>query len=174
MARKLPKLNKVQVLFLILTIAVMCTIFILSHQDAERSSDTSSLLTKIAVKILYSDYDSQPAEVQRELWDKASFIVRKLAHFTIYASLGFCASLTVGKRRLFTLKSLGVIVFGFIYAMSDEFHQHFIPGRSCEFRDMMIDTGGVTVGMLISLAFIGIIASITRKRSNKQRVVSRK
>ena len=94
MARKFPKLSIIQVLFLIFTIAIMVTIFCLSAQDAEKSSDTSSFLTKVAVKILYSDYDSQPPDVQKELWSKASFIVRKLAHFSIYASLGFCASVT--------------------------------------------------------------------------------
>ena len=165
MARKIPKLNKVQIIFLILTIAVMCTIFCLSHQDATKSANTSSFLTKIAVKILYGNYDSEPPEVQQELWDKASFIVRKLAHFSIYTALGFCASFTVGKRKLITPQSLGVIVFGFLYAVSDEFHQHFIPGRSCEFRDMMIDTGGVTVGMCVSLIFMGIIAIFARKRN---------
>ena len=169
MAKKFPKLSKIQVLFLIFTIAIMVTIFCLSAQDAEKSSDTSSFLTKVAVKILYSDYDSQPPEVQKELWSKASFIVRKLAHFSIYASLGFCASVTAGKRRLFSAKSLGVIGFGFLYAMSDEIHQNFVKGRSCEFRDMMIDTGGVTVGMCVSLIIIGIIALFVRKiRRSKQ------
>ena len=91
--------------------------------------------------------------------------MRKLAHFSIYTALGFCASFTVGKRKLITPQSLGVIVFGFLYAVSDEFHQHFIPGRSCEFRDMMIDTGGVTVGMCVSLIFMGIMAFFVRKRN---------
>lgn len=151
-------------IFIILTFAVMVTIFILSAQDADRSSDTSSFLTKIAVKILYSDYDSAAPEIQQEMWSKASFMVRKTAHFSIYALLGFCASFAVGKRKLFTLKSLGVILFGFAYAASDEFHQRFVEGRSCEFRDMMIDTGGVTAGMVISLVIMGIIAYIARKR----------
>ena len=52
MAKKFPKLSKIQVLFLIFTIAIMVTIFCLSAQDAEKSSDTSSFLTKVAVKIL--------------------------------------------------------------------------------------------------------------------------
>jgi VanZ family protein len=99
------------------------------------------------------------------MWDKTSFMIRKTAHFSIYTLLGFCASFAVGKRKLFTLKSLGVILFGFTYAASDEFHQKFVKGRSCEFRDMMIDTGGVTTGMLISLIVMGIIALILRKRS---------
>ena len=41
MARKLPKLNKVQVLFLILTLALMCTIFYLSNEDNTESDQTS-------------------------------------------------------------------------------------------------------------------------------------
>ena len=139
MARKLPKLNRIQILFLILTLAIMCTIFCLSNEDRAESGQTSSFITTLAMKIFHSNYKNEPPEIQQELWDKTDFIVRKIAHFTIYSALGFCASLTVGKRRLFSLKSLGVIIFGFIYAMSDEFHQSFVPGRSCEFRDMMIE-----------------------------------
>ena len=153
-----------QILFMILTIAIMVTIFVLSAEDAEESSDTSSTLTKAAVVIIDRNYYQEPPVKQQEIWHKASFIVRKLAHFSIYAALGFCASITAGKRRLFTLKSLRVIAFGFLYAVSDEFHQSFSAGRSCEFRDMMIDTGGVTAGMLVSLVSMGIIAFLVRKR----------
>ena len=169
MAVKLPKLRRVQILFLILTIAIMCTVFYLSSQDAESSSDTSSLLTKLAVKLLYPQYDSESDDIKREMWSKASFIVRKLAHFSIYAALGFCASVTVWKRKLISAKNSGVIVFGFLYAVSDEFHQSFVKGRSCEFRDMMIDTCGVTVGLIISLILMGIIAlAVKRRRKRSQ------
>ena len=164
MSEKNKRMQAYQWIFLVLTLAVMVTIFILSDQDAKKSSNTSSLLTKIAVRILYSDYDSAAPEIQQEMWSKASFMVRKTAHFSIYTMLGICASLAVGKRKLFTLKSLGVIFFGFAYAASDEFHQRFVKGRSCEFRDMMIDTGGVTTGMLISFLIMGIIALWVRKR----------
>ncbi|WP_295071432.1 VanZ family protein [Ruminococcus sp.] len=165
MIKKLKQLNTSQRVFIVLTLAVMILIFIFSAQDADESSKTSSRFTKYAVRIFYSDYDSQSPEIQKEMWDKTSFMIRKTAHFSIYTLLGFCASFAVGKRKLFTLKSLGVILFGFTYAASDEFHQKFVKGRSCEFRDMMIDTGGVTTGMLISLIVMGIIALILRKRS---------
>ena len=137
-----------RVIFFMLTAAVMTVIFILSAQDAKESSGTSRRLTRLMVKLISGDYDSLSPVQQQEIWSKASFIVRKLAHFTIYAALGFCASFTAGKRKLFSPGSLGVIISGFLYAVSDEFHQHFVPGRSCEFRDMMIDTGGVLTGML--------------------------
>ena len=165
MIKKLKQLNTSQRVFIVLTLAVMILIFIFSAQDADESSKTSSRFTKYAVRIFYSDYDSQPPEIQKEMWDKTSFMIRKTAHFSIYTLLGLCASFAVGKRKLFTLKSLGVIFFGFTYAASDEFHQRFVKGRSCEFRDMMIDTGGVTTGMLISLIVMGIIALIVCKRN---------
>ncbi|EWM55297.1 VanZ family protein [Ruminococcus flavefaciens] len=164
MKKLLQNIKAYQAVFVILTAAVMITIFILSAQDAEKSSDTSSVLTRIAVRLIDRDYDSESPEKQQEIWEKASFIVRKLAHFSIYTALGFFASFSAGKRKLFTLKSLGVIIFGFLYAVSDEFHQNFVKGRSCEFRDMMIDTGGVTTGMIISFVFMGLIFLIARKR----------
>ena len=157
-------LSRIRTVFLILTLALMITIFCLSAQDADRSSQTSSHLTKLFVKIFFSDYDSCSPEKQAELWSKASFIVRKLAHFSIYTALGFCASFTAGKRKLFSLKSLCVVIFGFLYAFSDELHQSFTKGRSCEFRDMMIDTGGALTGMLISLALMSIVSYWCAKR----------
>ena len=164
MIEKLRQLDSRQRVFIVLTLAVMILIFIFSAQDADESSKTSSRFTKYAVRIFYSDYDNQTPEVQKEMWDKTSFMIRKAAHFSIYTLLGLCASFAAGKRKLFTLKSLGVVLFGFTYAASDEFHQRFVKGRSCEFRDMMIDTGGATAGMLISLVIMGIIALIVRKR----------
>jgi hypothetical protein len=166
--KMLKKLNRTQKVFLLLTIAIMVTIFCLSAQNAERSSGTSSRFTKLFIKIFYTDYSSFSLEKQHEIWEKSSFIVRKLAHFSIYTVLGFCASFTVGKRRLFSLKSLFVVLFGFIYAFSDELHQSFSEGRSCEFRDMMIDTGGALTGMLISLVLMAITALFVRKRRKSE------
>ena len=167
MAANIKRLSKIQSFFIILTIALMVTIFLLSAQDADTSSNTSGTLTRIFVKLFFRDYDSFSPERQAELWGTASFIVRKLAHFSIYTALGFCASFTAGKRKLFSRKSLTVVLFGFFYALSDEVHQQFVKGRSCEFRDMMIDTGGVLTGMLISFVAAGLIALALKKRNDK-------
>ena len=42
-----------------------------------------------------------------------------------------------------------VISLCFIYAITDEFHQSFVPGRAPEVRDVLIDTLGSSVGMSI-------------------------
>ena len=40
-------------------------------------------------------------------------------------------------------------VIGTVYAVSDEVHQLFVEGRSCEVRDMLLDSAGVAAGVLL-------------------------
>ena len=49
-----------------------------------------------------------------------------------------------------------------LYAVSDEFHQYFIPGRSCQVGDVMIDSAGACVGVLVVM---GIVHLLGRKRA---------
>jgi len=83
-----------------------------------------------------------------KLIDKYTFIIRKTAHFSIYLILGI---LSINLLSSFDIKCIiafsGLICF--IYACTDEFHQLFIMGRSCEMRDVLIDTLGSFVGILI-------------------------
>ncbi len=151
-----------RVVFAVLTIACMVTIFLFSGDNASASSNKSGKITKAAVETLVKDYDEMSPEKQQSVLDKAEHIVRKLAHFSIYTLLGFLASFTVGRRRLFSRKSLGVIVFCFLYACSDEIHQLFVPGRSGMFTDVLIDTGGAVTGMLVSMLLMFIIGKIAR------------
>ena len=46
-----------------------------------------------------------------------------------------------------------LILFVFLYACSDEFHQYFIPGRSMAFKDVLIDTSGGILGYIIITLF---------------------
>lgn len=48
-----------------------------------------------------------------------------------------------------------------LYAISDEVHQKFIPGRSGEVRDVIIDTAGASVGISVYLLF----GMIVKKRN---------
>ena len=52
------------------------------------------------------------------------------------------------------------ILFVFLYACTDEFHQLFIEGRSGRFRDVLIDTAG---GFL---CYIIILIKNKRKKKN--------
>ena len=73
--------------------------------------------------------------------------VRKAAHFTEYAILGLLLTAMYRAyghegKRLFLLAA-GT---GSLYASTDEFHQLFVQGRSCQITDWMIDTCGVAAG----------------------------
>lgn len=48
------------------------------------------------------------------------------------------------------------LIICMLYAISDELHQLFIPGRSAEIRDVFIDSFGATVGIFIYILFICI------------------
>src|SRR5690625_1795335 len=116
----------------------MFFIFNLSHQPATVSSELSSGMTE---KILYT-IDSTAPFLDFAEFDLHSFI-RKAAHFCAYFVLG-CLLLNVfrqydwSSRRIFGL-ALGVSV---AFAISDEYHQLFIPGSSGEVKDILIDSEG--------------------------------
>ena len=74
-------------------------------------------------------------------WD---LVLRKIAHLTEYAILGALLVRAVGRPW-----PAIVIVIGALYAVSDEFHQHFVRGRHAAWYDVVIDTVGVTIGVIV-------------------------
>ena len=72
-------------------------------------------------------------------WDT---LLRKSAHLTEYAILGALL------LRAFRRPSLS-LALGIAYAASDELHQHFVRGRHGSPLDVLLDSVGVTVGVLL-------------------------
>lgn len=151
----------------ILSLACMVTIFMFSREDGEKSSKTSGKVTDTVIDVTVKNYEQKPAKEKKSIREKVSFWVRKTAHFTIYTLLGLMVSLTIGKRKIFSLGTLGALLFCFMYAVSDEIHQSFTPDRSCEFRDVMIDTSGAALGILISISVMAVIKALNRKLSDR-------
>ena len=151
-----------RVVFILLSVAIMAAIFYLSCENADKSSETSGFFTDFILRHFIKGYADFTPERQDEIHGLVSHIVRKCAHFSAYASLGFCTSCAVGKRKLFSLGSLISWGICILYACSDEFHQSFVPGRSCELRDVMIDSCGALTGLLVSMLAMWIVS---RKKS---------
>lgn len=164
-----PKYTTItRIVFSIAAIVCMAIIFVFSSENSDKSSDTSGVITDKAVHTLVKDYEELPQEKKISIYDTFSHIVRKTAHFSIYAALGFCVSMAIWKRKLLSVGSALNILICFLYAFSDELHQNFVSGRSCEFRDMMIDTAGAAVGMIIALALLTAIHKIIEaKKKNR-------
>jgi VanZ family protein len=87
-----------------------------------------------------------------ETLDVVHIIIRKIAHFTEYAILGFLAARAFRTsprdaiRSRWFLISLIVVV---IYALIDEYRQSFVPTRSASIFDSLIDIAGGLTALII-------------------------
>lgn len=140
--------RKKRLLPLVITVLIMAFIFLQSALPADLSKEESNLIVQALIEFLHVD-----AKI-------LSFAVRKCAHFTEYLLLGLSLFATVREYdpvrlerneqwQRTALLSWGI---GALYALTDEVHQAFVPGRSCEIRDMLIDSCGVAAGVLIMAA----------------------
>lgn len=154
------EISPFKILFAMLSIACMVMIFCFSNENSDVSSDTSGRFTKIAVELFMSDFDEMAPDRKSVIIAKTDHIIRKAAHFSIYALLGFLVSCSVGKRKPLTKGSFLSLIICFLYAYSDELHQYFVPGRSCRFTDVLIDTSGSAVGIILSLFLMNTISKM--------------
>lgn len=131
------KLKIFKALSLTSLICWMCLIFLLSAQESDQSAQLSS---------------GWLAAINEFLGVELSHLfVRKAAHFTEYFVLGFLFSnaFYFTRQKLLFVWPLSLSA---LYALSDEIHQHFVPGRACSFKDVLIDCLGAMIG--IDLYFI--------------------
>ena len=145
----------------ILLLAFMTAIFCLSAQEADESSSLSDGITAKIIMGLFPDFDELSEVEQENIIHDTTFYVRKLAHFSLYFAMGvlsFSAIVSYKKIKLF-LRYLFSYVFSVLYAVSDEIHQLFVAGRSCELRDVFIDSCGV----LLALIIIFVICNLSKK-----------
>jgi VanZ family protein len=72
-------------------------------------------------------------------WDLA---LRKIAHAAEYAVLGALLLRAVGRE-------LPAAAIGIAYAVTDEIHQTFVPGRQGAPLDVLVDALGVLLGVYV-------------------------
>ena len=120
---------------ILLVLIWMAVIFIMSSFNATESSNQSNIIVNIIVNIFNINNINL-----------VSFIIRKLAHFTEYLILGI---LTYNLINNHNKKTYIAIIICVLYAISDEIHQMFVPGRSCQILDMTIDSLGSITGIYL-------------------------
>ncbi len=150
----------VRIASVILLISWMAMIFCLSHQTADESSKMSGVIIETAIKLMEPEFDSLSEEQQEALIASFQFVVRKLAHFSIFAILGLLSFISIGTYRISMFaKFFFSSLISLLYSISDEYHQLYIDGRSSELRDILIDF----CGSLIAILFIMIIVRLNKK-----------
>lgn len=128
----------------------MAIIFGFSHQPATVSSGMSSGITETILKAI-SQISSEAAIDT----DALHTFVRKNAHFFVYLILGVLVFQALRKSGMRGYRgAMAALAICALYALSDEAHQLFIPGRSGELRDVFIDSAGAFVGIGLALGLI--------------------
>ncbi len=170
-------MRKRNLIFLILSLLWMATIFYFSSKDADASTEDSYRVGYIVGHIFVHDFSDLSEEKQREFAAKVDHPIRKTAHASEYALLALLLSgafLKPSRKKLQDEEAgqdaqqnpeswVGVKSQFFcawicttLYAATDEFHQTFVPGRSGEPRDVALDSLGALAGILILYLIIHI------------------
>lgn len=133
---------------LIITILWISFMYYMSAQPAVESTETSSRIVNIISSGL------KLTNVQEET---LTVIVRKGAHFTEYFILCCLVTMTYGSFKNKKYNFSTILLVCILVAISDEFLQGFITGRSSEVKDVIIDFSG-------SLTFIIIYSNLFNKK----------
>ncbi len=150
---------KLRIVLLWMAVAVlMATIFWFSSQPGTQSNHVSEGLSKRFVEQNPTTKALTDNHKENKIVTVNGFF-RKYAHYMVFLLLGIAVSLAL--RSSFGAMRTPVvwaIALGFclLYAVSDEIHQHFVPERSAQLTDVLIDfcgafTGSTTVLLIKSL-----------------------
>ena len=145
----------------VLLILLYLVIFSYSAQDGETSGNLSIRISEKCVEILNSVTGKHwTQKVQQNMAAYFEHPIRKLAHFCEYACMGVLVYLTT---RPFWKKKKNwyfrILLWVFLSAATDEFHQTFVPDRWGSPADVLLDTLGGVFGLVI-------MRFLNRKKTN--------
>ncbi|MDF2472345.1 MAG: hypothetical protein K0R21_127 [Anaerocolumna sp.] len=152
------KSNKIyNVLSMIPAIVIMVGIFYFSSQDALESSSLSGGIVENIYQVIEKFFNWELTAAHRiqrlELFETG---IRKAAHMTEYSLLAVTVAypLYLYGSRGYKLV-LRTELISILYAVTDEIHQLYVPGRSGQISDVLIDGTGALIGCLL-FVFLGV------------------
>lgn len=151
------KKNILRAILMLLLLSTFFIIFGFSSQDGEKSGNISKKITEEIITRIPQIQEKEQNE-REAITLRIEKVIRKIAHFSIYTAVGL---LLMALLSTFEMKEKNRIIMsliiGIIYASSDEIHQSFVPERSPMITDVMIDTMGVMLGILLIMLGKAII-----------------
>lgn len=154
--------NPRQVIFAILTILWMIVIFSFSAKPGNESEEQSIKAGMIVCHMFVPGFGDLSEQQQIDMAQAIDHPVRKTAHAAEYAML---AGLVLGAVTVSIIRWRNVLIaisVSVLYAATDEFHQLFVPARSGQVKDVLIDGCGAVIGTLI---IWGIYYLVHKKKS---------
>ena len=164
---------KKRIILLIVLIGIMGFIYYMSDQPVVQSGEMSFGIDRWIFSHFVDDFNQLTLQEQQAMVLELDFWVRKSAHFVEYMMLGAvlmmaeqlfcnwrraldCKGKSQNNRNRLKIGAIVAITVGSLYAVFDEIHQYFVPGRACQLRDMVIDICGVAAGVLMVFSVLWV------------------
>ena len=150
------RISGTQVLLYVLTVAWAALIFYLS---------TATFGTEFSESLLGRELAIFHFTVSAMTFQYLDTLQRKIAHMIVYGvfaallygTLGTHESLRQRQRRM-----IWCVLIAGAYALTDEYHQSFVPGRNASIADCGIDIAGATFSLLIVNQCRQVLQKVTR------------
>lgn len=161
---------KMRYLSLLPMLIMMIVIFWFSSKPSNQSSEMSGTVVNEIIDLAEKIGGFSVEGEERIQWfEWIHTPIRKLGHLTEYTVFGMTVLFALVIIKGY--KGFRLLLYGegfcFLYAITDEFHQLFVPGRSAEIRDILIDAFGSLLGCFGFLAVYSIIQFIKKNQQKK-------
>ena len=144
-----------------LTVLWAAVIFFFSSQDATASSALSDQVVEWLVAVFQIDISVSAPAPDFSLTE----IIRSFAHFSCFGILGILTAAAVRSHHVREYRCLWIpFILCVGYAITDEIHQWFVPGRSMQLSDVLVDSSGAAFGIL-AVALIVLVVRNHKKRT---------
>lgn len=162
------KKNILRAILMLLLLSTFFIIFGFSSQDGEKSGSISKKITEEIITRIPQIQEKEQNE-REAITLRIEKVIRKIAHFSIYTAVGLLLMALISTFEMKEKNRIIIsLIIGIIYACSDEIHQSFVPERSPMITDVMIDTMGVMLGILLIMLGKAIIKKY--KKNSKEMV----
>lgn len=132
----------------IITLLWVSVIFSFSLQPADNSNEISMGVGRWIVENLLPGLAQRLDTMPKEQLDFLHLLLRKAGHFSEFFVLGVLSMFTVRQMKFARKKTVGLL-FCVLVAAMDETIQLFVSGRSGQVSDVMLDSAGALVGILL-------------------------
>lgn len=161
------KIKIYRVVILIFLISTLFTIYGFSNQNGTQSKGVSTRITEKILQFSHH-YQELEKEEQKQVFNRTNAVIRKIAHFSIYALLGLLIMAMMLKSNIdYKRRFFITIIVGTVYAILDEFHQSFSPGRTPKITDVYIDMLGIILGILVMMLIKKVYYQYITKKLRK-------
>ena len=162
--------------FVLIYIFLFVWFVFMALEDSEKSTKTSGVVTEVVVEVV--EAVTPESYVVNE--EKVSIITRKvIGHFGYNVLMGLILMLAIyflfrkedfaSVKKKYLINHVLIAIFGsIVIAILSEVLQLIPAGRSCEFKDMLIDFSGGIFGVIISYLILLLVINVKNNKAKEQ------